>query len=83
VAVAALVDSTAARRPTVLLSFGSPYVIRQAPGAWAYLLGWAARPESERAVAEALTGLAPITGTLPASIPPLFPAGTGVHKGGP
>ncbi len=81
--IAALVDSTALHMPTVLLSFGSPYVIRQAPGAWAYMLGWAARPESERAVADALTGTAPITGRLPASIPPRFPVGTGVQKEAP
>ncbi|MGH7657340.1 MAG: glycoside hydrolase family 3 C-terminal domain-containing protein, partial [Gemmatimonadales bacterium] len=79
-AVARLIDSTARTRPTVLLSFGSPYVISQTPSAWSYMLGWSPRPENERAVADALAGRAPITGRLPASIPPYFPIGTGIQE---
>ncbi|MGE0353140.1 MAG: hypothetical protein AB7Q69_07855, partial [Gemmatimonadales bacterium] len=76
---AALVDSTARRQPTVLVSLGSPYIIGQAPGAWSYILGWSARAASERAVAGALTGQTSITGRLPISIPPYFQRGDGIR----
>lgn len=79
-AMAELIDSTAQILPVVLVSFGSPYIISQAPAAWSYLLGWSPRNESERAVADALSGRAPITGRLPASIPPAFPIGTGIQE---
>lgn len=75
----ALMDSTAARQPTVLVSFGSPYVVMQSPGIAAYLLGWTSSPGSERAAAQALRGAA-ITGHLPISIPPDLPIGTGLTR---
>jgi hypothetical protein len=68
-AIARLVDSTAAIRPTILVSLGSPYVIRSTPAVGSYLLGWHANASMERAVAGALTGAA-ITGRLPVRIPP-------------
>ncbi len=78
-AMAALIDSTARTRPTVLVSLGSPYIINQTPSVQAYLLGWVARPITEQAVARALAGAAPITGTLPISIPPRLSRGAGVR----
>jgi hypothetical protein len=35
---------------------------------------------TEEAVARALAGVAPITGKLPISIPPLYPRGWGVER---
>ncbi len=77
--VSALIDSSAGARPTVLVSFGSPYIVMETPRIRSYLLGWAANPASERAAARALSG-APITGKLPISIPPVFRVGEGFER---
>ena len=75
----ALIDSSAGARPTVLVSFGSPYIVMETPRIRSYLLAWAANPASERAAARALAG-APITGKLPISIPPVFRVGEGFER---
>lgn len=79
-AFASLIDSTAKQRRTVLISFGSPYLIAQTPGVGSYILGWQARTMSERALAAALSGAAPITGTLPITIPGGGPVGYGIRR---
>jgi hypothetical protein len=78
----ALMDSSAIRQRTVLVSFGSPYVIMQSPVVMSYVVAWSSNPESERAAARALRG-ATITGHLPISIPPDLPIGTGLTRGVP
>jgi beta-N-acetylhexosaminidase len=75
-----LIDGTAATRRTVLVSEGTPYMVRETPAVSSYLLAWAADPVSESAVARALTGAAPITGRLPISIPPRYPLGAGLQR---
>jgi beta-N-acetylhexosaminidase len=77
------IDTIAAHHPTLLISFGSPYLISQVPAVQAYLLAWTANPTSEMAVARALTGQAPISGKSPIVIPPSWPIGTGVQRGAP
>jgi beta-N-acetylhexosaminidase len=74
-----LIDSSAGARPTVLVSFGSPYIVMETPRIRSYLLAWAANPASERAAARALSG-APITGKLPIAIPPVFRVGEGFER---
>ena len=69
----------ASSRPVLLVSFGSPYIISQAPSVSGYLLAWLANPFTERAVAEALAGAA-ITGKLPVEIPPGYQIGAGVQR---
>jgi beta-N-acetylhexosaminidase len=69
-----------AHKPTVLISFGTPYLISQLPKTQSYLLAWAAGPSNELAVANALTGAAPITGKAPIAIPPSWPIGTGIAR---
>jgi beta-glucosidase-like glycosyl hydrolase len=77
--LARLIGQTAARQPTVLVSLGSPYLLNQIPDfAGAFLIAWSDVPATERAVARALTGGAPITGRLPVSLPQGFPRGTGI-----
>ncbi len=66
------------RRPTVLVSFGSPYVISQVPTAGSYLIGWSNTPVVETAVGAALTGRNPITGKAPIPIPPSWPIQSGI-----
>lgn len=65
-------------KPVIAISFGSPYVISALPDVSAYLLAWSGVPVSQRAAAQALLGLAPISGKLPVSIPPHFVRGDGL-----
>jgi hypothetical protein len=74
-----LIESSADDRPTVLASFGSPYLLTQAPSVHAYLLAWTANPLTEEAVAAALAGDA-ITGRLPIDLPQGYPRGFGIVK---
>ena len=79
-AYAALADSVARLRPTILISLGSPYIVSQVPNAGSYLVAWTPNALMETAVARALAGTAPITGRLPISIPPQFVIGTGLER---
>ena len=76
---AALADSVARTRATVLVSLGSPYILQQVPSVGSYLIGWTPNTVMEASVAKALAGVAPITGKLPISIPPSFPLGAGLE----
>lgn len=73
------INEISARQPTVLISFGSPYLISQVPSVHSYLLAWVATTASETAVANALTGFA-ITGKSPILIPNGGPIGTGLQR---
>lgn len=66
--------------PTVLLSFGNPYLLAALPEIGTYLVAWGDREVSQRAAAHAVTGAAPIAGRLPISIPPLHPIGAGLDR---
>ncbi len=77
--LARLIQSTAAQRPTVLVSFGSPYLLNQLPDfRGAYLLAWSDAQATEKAVARALTGEAPVGGRLPVAVSPQFTRGYGI-----
>ncbi len=73
-----LIETTAQWNPTVLVSLGSPYVIRQVSGVWSYILGWVNRRMTEEELAAAMLGLTSFTGTSPISIPPDYPLGSGI-----
>ncbi|HEX6315414.1 MAG TPA: glycoside hydrolase family 3 protein [Gemmatimonadaceae bacterium] len=64
----------------ILVSFGSPYALLQAPDAPAYLIAWGGFAPSQRAAARALTGDIGITASLPISIPPLLSIGAGERR---
>ena len=76
----ALMDGASRRKRTVLISFGSPYLISAVPSIGSYILGWQSRGMSERAMASALSGETPITGTLPITVPGGGPYGYGIRK---
>jgi len=76
----ALIGDAARSRPTILASLGNPYIITRLPEVGSYLIGWRSNPVTERAMARALAGAAPITGKLPISIPPGYPRGWGVQR---
>jgi len=79
--VAALIDSLAANgAPVAAVSLGSPYVLAQIPHVPAYVAAWSDNEITERALARAFLGMSPITGKLPVSLPPAFPAGTGLER---
>jgi beta-N-acetylhexosaminidase len=65
---------------TVLLAFGNPYLLQQVPSASTYVVAWGGFPVSQAAAARALLGLAPISGRLPISIPPLLSFGAGISR---
>jgi beta-N-acetylhexosaminidase len=75
-----LISNTARGRPTILVSLGNPYLIKDLPEVWSYLIGWRSTSVAEQAVARALAGATPITGRLPISIPPRYPRGWGVQR---
>ena len=77
--LAALIAATARERPTGLISFGTPYLLSEAPGVAMYLIAWADNPLTEEAAATALAGAA-ISGKLPIELPPAYPVGAGVEK---
>lgn len=70
-------------KSVVAVSFGSPYLLHQVPAVPAYLLGWGGAEVSQRAAARALLGQAPITGTLPISLPPFHARGAGLRRDAP
>lgn len=79
--IAQFIRDLAQRHPrTVLVSFGNPYVLQQAPAVSSYLVAWGGFPVSQTAAARALIGTAPISGRLPISIPPLLRYGAGLDR---
>jgi beta-N-acetylhexosaminidase len=79
--VAELVRRLAARRPTVVVAFGNPYVLTAFPDISTYVLAWGHTNVLQRAAARALVGEAPVTGRLPVAIPPYHRVGEGVRVG--
>lgn len=77
----ALMRGVRARTPRVILvAFGSPYALLQAPDVPSYLVSWGGLAASQRAAARALTGAIGISATLPISIPPHLRFGAGERR---
>ena len=77
----ALINGIRAKTSRVILvAFGSPYALLQAPTTPSYLVSWGGFAASQRAAARALTGEIGISATLPISIPPLLTFGTGERR---
>ncbi|MBV9110893.1 MAG: glycoside hydrolase family 3 C-terminal domain-containing protein [Gemmatimonadetes bacterium] len=70
-----------AGKPVVVVSFGSPYLLRDFPSVPAYMLGWGPEAVCQDAAARALLGQAPISGHLPVTIAAGVPRGTGIVRG--
>jgi beta-glucosidase-like glycosyl hydrolase/CubicO group peptidase (beta-lactamase class C family) len=77
---ASLIRELALARPTVLVSFGSPYILAATPDVGTYLVAWGPREVSQKAAARALVGAAPISGRLPISLPPFHRLGEGEDR---
>ncbi|HYH81957.1 MAG TPA: glycoside hydrolase family 3 N-terminal domain-containing protein [Longimicrobium sp.] len=67
-------------KPLVVISFGSPYLLRSFPSVPAYVAAWGREAVCQEAAARALLGLAPIGGRLPVGITPDAPRGTGIMR---
>jgi beta-N-acetylhexosaminidase len=65
------------RARTILINFGNPYLYQQVPEVGSYLIAWGGFPMSQRAAAQALAGVNPISGRLPITIPPSLRFGAG------
>lgn len=70
----------AANTRVVLVSFNNPYLQLGLPLTEAHLLAWSPWTLSQRAAARALLGRAPITGTLPITLPGIAPYGSGLTR---
>lgn len=68
---------TRQRARMILVNFGNPYLYQQLPDVGTYVLAWGGFPMSQRAAAQAIIGLNPITGRLPITIPPSLRFGAG------
>jgi beta-glucosidase-like glycosyl hydrolase/CubicO group peptidase (beta-lactamase class C family) len=75
-----LLDAAVSSRPTVLLSFGNPYLLSSVPDVGSYLLAWGDRAVSQRAAISALFGEEAISGRLPIELPPFHPLGHGLDR---
>jgi beta-N-acetylhexosaminidase len=77
--LASLIVETQQKRPTMLVSLGSPYLLNQLEDfSGGYLLAWADFEATERATAQALAGNAAITGRLPITLSEEYPRGFGI-----
>lgn len=70
---------SAAGRPVMTVAFGDPYVLGKIPPTSGVIAAYAGLRESEEAVARALTGMSPMQGKLPVTIPGTFARGTGIN----
>ncbi|GAC1516672.1 MAG: glycoside hydrolase family 3 N-terminal domain-containing protein [Gemmatimonadaceae bacterium] len=80
--LAGWIDHLALTRPTTVIAFGNPYVLRQIPHAAAYLVTYGIGDALERAAARALLGRSGITGRAPISLPGYFARGDGIQRPG-
>jgi beta-N-acetylhexosaminidase len=78
--VAAWIDALSTRERVVLVSLGNPYLLRQFPSVGTYLVTYGIADVLERAAAAAILGRAPITGTVPVSLPGFFTRGEGIRR---
>ncbi len=78
--VGALVRELAAEHPTLLISFGNPYLLAAVPEVGSYLLPWGDREVSQRAAARGVVGAAAIGGRLPITLPGLHFRGSGLRR---
>ncbi|HEY7514230.1 MAG TPA: serine hydrolase, partial [Vicinamibacteria bacterium] len=65
--------------PLVVVSFGSPYLLRQVPDVPVYVAAYGGAESSQRAAVAALFGEYPVRGKLPVTLPGLYPYGHGLE----
>ena len=70
----------AAGKPTVVIGFGSPYLITTFPDAPVWLAEFSTNDVSQRAAVRALFGQVPIQGKIPVTVPGVAKRGDGLHS---
>ena len=75
-----LLADLAPRVPTIAISFGTPYLLREIPAAGTYICAYGIQPVMQVAAVHALFGEAPVSGKLPVTIPGLAMRGAGIMK---
>jgi beta-N-acetylhexosaminidase len=75
-----LLADLALRVPTIAVSFGTPYLLREIPSVGTYVCAYGIQPVMQVAAVHALFGEAPVSGKLPVTIPGLAPRGTGITR---
>ena len=75
-----LIASAVEARPTVMISFGNPYLLTAVQEVESYMLAWGDRDRSQRAAIAALFGEEAITGRLPIPLPPFNEVGDGLDR---
>lgn len=65
--------------PAMLLSFGSPYAVKDLPGFDAHILAWSSTEHQLRNTIPSIFGGSAISGNLPVEIPELYEIGWGIH----
>ncbi|HSG08406.1 MAG TPA: glycoside hydrolase family 3 N-terminal domain-containing protein [Longimicrobiales bacterium] len=75
-----LIEKSVAAKPTVLLSFGNPYLLAAFPTVGSYLVAWGDREVSQNAALKALFGEEGIDGRLPIPLPPFHEMGEGLTR---
>ena len=78
--IASWIDGLSARRRTIVVAFGNPYLIRQFPNVGTYMVTYGVSDDLERAAARAVLGTGHITGRSPVSLPGAFRAGDGIQR---
>ncbi len=68
-----------AGRPVIVVSYGSPYLIRQFPEVPVFVCAYGSAESSQRAALAALFGEYPVRGKLPVTIPGLAKYGDGIE----
>ena len=75
-----LISAAVAAKPTVMVSFGNPYLLAAVPDVGSYALAWGDRERSQRAAVAALFGEEAISGRLPIPLPPFHDLGEGLDR---
>lgn len=71
-------ELTALQKIMVVISFGSPFFIRNFPEVPVYICAYRNAPQAQTAAVQAIFGEIDVAGKLPVSIPDLFPLGHGL-----
>ena len=65
--------------PVIVVSFGSPYLLRQVPEVPVYVCAYGGAESSQRAAVQALFGEYAVAGKLPVTLPEMYPYGHGLE----
>lgn len=68
------------KKPMTVVSFGSPYLLRQLPVLPSYLCAYDTSPLAVRAAVWAIFGEIPLSAKLPVSIPDFYQIGDGLNR---